>query len=344
MSFKINIVFSIQENPTGGGNQFLKALRKGLRLLNVYAEQPDKADIFLFNSYQFIEQSFRLKLKFKDALFVHRIDGPIRLYNSMRDFRDTVTNTANHFLADATIFQSVWSQKENYRFGLTPTAYEAVIPNASDATVYNTINKNVFSANRRVKIVTTSWSSNWKKGFKIYQWLDDNLNFTKYEMTFIGNTPVSFRNIRHIAPLNGFDLANELKRHDIYITASQKDPCSNSLLEALNCGLPVIALNDGGHPEIVNCGGLLFARQEEIPAMLEHIIADYVGYQQRIRVHSLDEVVERYYSFLSAIWEAKNTGHYRSKSFRYLSQARLFGTLKWWPIRDRIIARINRVH
>ena len=36
-----------------------------------------------------------------------------------------------------------------------------------------------------------------------------------------------------------------------------KDPCPNSVIEAMSCGLPILYSNSGGLPELVNngCGG-----------------------------------------------------------------------------------------
>jgi len=92
----------------------------------------------------------------------------------------------------------------------------------------------------KVKLIASSWSNNWRKGFDIYRFLDENLDFSKYEMTFVGNSPVKFKNIKQIPPVESRDLAELLRTHHIYITASQNDPCSNSLIEALSCVICII--------------------------------------------------------------------------------------------------------
>ena len=48
------------------------------------------------------------------------------------------------------------------------------------------------------------------------------------------------------------ELSNELRENDIFIFASKKEACSNAFIEAANCGLPAVALNDGGNPEILS--------------------------------------------------------------------------------------------
>jgi len=71
-----------------------------------------------------------------------------------------------------------------------------------------------------------------------------------------------------------------LKRHDIYVTASQNDPCSNALVEALSCGLPAVYFRDGGHPELVEFGGIGFRTPEEIPGVLDRLVASYETFHE----------------------------------------------------------------
>jgi glycosyltransferase involved in cell wall biosynthesis len=343
MNIKINIVFNIREVATGGGNQFLKALRNGFRSMGVYAENPDEADVVLFNSYQFIDTTLILKKQHPELLIVHRVDGPIGLYNSLNDPRDGIIQISNRFLADGTIFQSEWSRSENRLLGFQPSRYETVIPNAPDPSIFNGEGKRHFSRSRKIRLIATSWSSNWKKGFDTYRWLDEHLDFSKYEMTFIGNSPIRFNNIRYNLPQDSNSLAEELKKHDVFITASQKDPCSNALIEALSCGLPAIALRDGGHPDIVKAAGEFFDHSEEIPALLERIVNDYENYQQHIRLIELSEVIENYYRFMYNIYLDNASGKYKSKKLTMLRYLRLIIALLWWKWRERISGKLTRV-
>jgi glycosyltransferase involved in cell wall biosynthesis len=89
-------------------------------------------------------------------------------------------------------------------------------------------------------------------------------------------------------------LAGLLKEHDIYVTASQNDPCSNALVEALACGLPAVYLHDGGHPELVEFGGAGFRTPEEIPGVLERLVGSYEAFQRSIWVDGIDELAEKY--------------------------------------------------
>src|SRR5262245_50300514 len=92
----------------------------------------------------------------------------------------------------------------------------------------------------------------------------------------------------------GAALVKRSLRHDIYLTASQNDPCSNALVEALSCGLPAVYFRDGGHPELVEFGGIGFHTPEEIPAALERLVASYEAFQRSIWVDSIDECAQKY--------------------------------------------------
>ena len=143
-----------------------------------------------------------------------------------------------------------------------------------------------------------SWSDNPNKGAEVFAWLDENLDWERYEMSFVGRSPAAFLRIRVRGPVPSRELANELRRHDVYVAASRNDPCSNALLEALACGLPAVYLASGGHPELVGDGGLPFVSAEEVPEVLERLLGEVDDRRGAIRVPSLEQVADRYLEVL----------------------------------------------
>lgn len=242
----------------------------------------------------------------------------------MSDKRDSLINLSNRLIADATVFQSHWSKAENQRLGLKVNNFETIITNAPDGRIFNTTDKSIFDRSRTIKLIATSWSNFHKKGFSTYRWLDENLDFKRYEMTFCGNSPIKFKNIRHIKPLSSNELATELKQSDIFITASEQDPCSNSLIEALHCGLPAIALNDGGHPEIVKSGGLLYKAKEEIPLLLDYVSGNYAKIQSQINLPAIKTLAENYLEFIQNILNAQIEKKYQAKKISNLKKMFMF--------------------
>lgn len=298
----VYIAYIFQEGPYGGSNQFARALRNHLDNRKLLTANAENADVILFLSHANIDEVVRLKTAFPNKLFVHRVDGPVWLHSQGSNYRDQVTHWANRNIADATIFQSNWSRHENYRLGFPKTPFETVIMNAALPELFNRSGKIAFGEDRKTRLIISSWSSNIAKGFKAYSWLDQNLNFSQFEVTFVGNSPVSFKNIKQVSPLPPEQLALLLKEHDIYITASEKDACSNALIEGLSCGLPAIAKNDGGHPEIVKEGGELFDKPEQIPALLEQLIKDYHQYPGSIALPTMEETGEAYMEFVTKVF------------------------------------------
>ena len=169
-----------------------------------------------------------------------------------------------------------------------------VIPNAVDPEIFHSRDRQPFNADRKIRLISVSWSDNLNKGAPVYQWLDDNLDWDRYEYTFVGRSPVSFKNIRTLSPITSEELAKELRQHDVFITASRNDPCSNSLIEALACGLPALYLDSGGHPEIVGKAGYPFQIAEEIPSLLLCLIDEYDRLQALIRLPSITETADQY--------------------------------------------------
>jgi glycosyltransferase involved in cell wall biosynthesis len=187
----------------------------------------------------------------------------------------------------------MWSLKANIALNHVPVN-PVIIPNAVDPEIFNHIGRVGLPKNRKIRIISTSWSPNVRKGWEVYKWLDENLDWDKYEYTFIGSIPGEFKNIRHVKPMGSEQLAEQLKAHDVYIVASKNDPCSNALIEALACGLPTLYLNSGGHEELVGFGGLSFNKAREIPRKLEALVANYESFQRLIGVEDISDITRRY--------------------------------------------------
>lgn len=299
---KVHIAFPITDEPTGGGNQFLRALRDHYAEREVYVEDPAIADVVLYNSCQYAAEVLRLKQRYPAKVFVHRVDGPIRLYNRMSDRRDAVVHAANAAMADGTVFQSEYSRRAGRDLGLPVSRHEVVIPNAPDPQVFNRV-KRVLPEDGRIELVAASWSDNINKGFDDYLWLDKHLDFTRYRMRFVGRSPVAFENIEVVPPQSADAVAALFAEAHLYITASRKDPCSNSLIEAVHRGLPVVALRDGGHPELVGDWGVLFDAIDQVPELLLEIERNYARYSSGHQLPMLEEVAERYFDFIRSVYD-----------------------------------------
>lgn len=308
---KINILFKFVEGPWGGGNQFLKTLKNQFQAMNIYEEEPESADIIIFNSYPFgsehlFDKAFKLLRQYPGKTLIHRVDGPISLVRGRDIAVDKAIFYFNETMCDGTVFQSHWSREQCMRLGLNRKKHEIEIINAPDPKYFFVLNDNRKQrTTSKLRLIATSWSTNPKKGFDLYSFLDAHLDFQRYEMTFVGNSLVNFNNIRHISPMHSADLAEILREHDIFITASEDDPCSNSLLEALHCGLPVVALNSGGHPELIGNGGLLFSGKEDVLSVINNVADNLAKLREKISVPNISEITAKYYDFCVSVHRSK---------------------------------------
>jgi glycosyltransferase involved in cell wall biosynthesis len=298
-SADLSIFHQFAPPPSGGGHQFLRALwheaeSRDLKVENNSISRTTRA--CLLNSFNFDERRLS-RLQHANVAYIHRVDGPIDVYRGNDDGVDQRIWQANQRFADKTIFQSRYSLEKHLELGME-FKDPIVVLNAVDPVIFHAQGREPFSRERKIRLIAASWSDNPKKGASVYAWLDEHLDWERFEFTFVGRSPVKFKNIRMIAPVTSIELAHILRKHDLYITASQNDPCSNSLLEALSCGNPAVYLKSGGHPEIVKQAGLGFDSAEEIPALLEKLVADYENYQSRIDIPSIQAVTSQYLQIL----------------------------------------------
>ena len=332
--FKIHILYEFTEAPWGGGNQFLKALRDYFGRQGVYTEGPAEANIILFNSHHYLDELLEFKKRHPGKLLLHRVDGPISYVRGRDKAIDKIIFQFNNFLADGTVFQSNWSRDMNYELGIKKAPYETTIINAPAPEIFNRQGKS--RPAEKIRLIATSWSGNIRRGFDTYEYLDKHLDFNRYEMTFVGNSPIEFKNIQWIKPVPSRELADILREHDIYITASKNDPCSNSLIEALHCGLPAVARNDGGHPEIIRDAGELFRDESDIIEAIEKVSGNYDHYQQRISLPTIDEVGQRYYDFARSIYNDCSGGGYQPKRINGFGNLLLKMKLLQWQASNRL--------
>lgn len=140
----------------------------------------------------------------------------------------------------------------------------------------------------KIKLVTHHWSDNRMKGFDVYDGFDHFIERNPhFEFTYIGRySPTSppLKRIRIIPPLYGKALGDELRRHDIYVTASRFEPCGMHHIEGAACGLPVLYHEDGGGI-VEGCekhGEAFSSKIGSFERALDKVVRNYDGYVGRI--------------------------------------------------------------
>lgn len=295
----VSIFHQFVPPPYGGGNQFLRALwnqleARGWRLENNAISSTTRACVY--NSFNF--DFDRLRVVRRDGCrMVHRVDGPVSIYRGRDEGVDRRIWEINRDLADVTIFQSEYSRARHAGLGLV-FRNASVIHNAADPAIFHPRGRAPFERGRTVRLIATSWSDNPNKGADDLAWLESRLDWNRFAFTFMGRSPVPFAGATVLPAMPSEAVAEQLRAHDIYLFASRHESCSNALIEALSCGLPALYVDSGSNRELVKDAGLAFKTREEMPPLLDQLVAEYELRQSRIAAPVLDEVADRYLSIM----------------------------------------------
>ena len=291
---KINIYSKLVAGAWGGGNQFLKALKAEFIKQGIYADSKTEADAVIFNSYQDLWPLIKCWFINRKSKIVYRLGPVFYLHRGLKwKIIDKLVIYVANMFADLIIFQSKWSYEQALKLSFSKNKKYFIIPNAVDGEIFFQ-NQTVKVKTNKINLIYTSWSANPNKGFSYLNFLDKNLNFNKFQMKFIGNSPVSFKNIEILKPLPSRELADELRQADIFISPAKDDACSNAILEALACGLPVVALNSGSNGELIGKAGVLFDDNEGLLSALEVVSSDIELYKHNIVIKDIKTVSNEY--------------------------------------------------
>ncbi len=290
------VPYEFRSGPWGGGNQFLKALVSSLSGRNNVTTKINRhTNVALVNSFTYNQKDIKQIEKLSIPV-VHRIDGPTFLIRGKDKEVDDKMFEFNQKNATVTIFQTFWSFVENLKLGYRPVN-PIIINNASDNKLFF---KKIKSENsKKIRIVSTSWSENYKKGFHDFKRLSSLIDRNKYEYTFVGRLPEDIAGIEVISPKPSDQLNNILNDCDLYVAASVNDPCSNALVEALTVNLPVLYRKSGGHSELVSYGGISYSDEAKIYERLEVLSRHKDMYQSLITAPNSELVFNRYAKVLT---------------------------------------------
>ena len=277
---KVSLNSQFLEGPYGGGMQFANFMRDFLVQSNVEVVndlKSDDIDIILHvnpfpertleaSAYPYMD-AYNYKTKNPDTIIIERVNecDERKGTNYMNKL---LVEASNH--SDFVVFIASWLRPLLLKDGLPEDKSYKVILNGGDSKIFNTKDKEFWNGTSKLKIVTHHWSNNPNKGHDIYRQLDKMLG-DEFEFTYIGRVPgdSEYKNTKIIPPLAGIELARELKKHDVYITASLNEPGGMHHIEGALCGLPILYINSGALPEYCGGYGLEFNKDNLKEKLLE---------------------------------------------------------------------------
>lgn len=314
---KIAFNRQIRRIPWGGGAHFHSAMADVLHENGhvVVSELSDDVDvIFMLDPRQedggFCWNAIRsIKNKLPHVKVLHRINECDSRNGGVN--RIDIQLQQSNVVADHTIFISEWLRNYHAAKGLVPNSSEVVYNGCRLDWFYPDKNRphTLDNLDRKIRIVTHHWSDNAMKGFDLYNALDSYVKkYTQYEFTYIGRYEKSYTpsNTKILPPMYGQELGDELRKHDIYVTASRNEPAGMHHIEGAASGLPVLYHAHGGG--IVECAskhGLPFCDASSFHASLTDIVKYYKNIRESIDYESLSLRLccERYYTAILKLVE-----------------------------------------
>lgn len=263
----INLKPNKESSSNGGGNYFVMNLDKYLSQNNfkvVYELQENIDLIFMidprkntaFNKNYGLEDIMDYKSKHPKVKIIYRVnENDIKREKSI-NIEPILVETMKS--VDYVVFVSEWLKNyfiDKYKLSIKCCS---IINGCNINDFYYDKNK-TNKKNKKIKLVTHHHSSNYLKGFHIYNEIDKLLeNNNDIEFTYIGNYNKEYKpkNIKLLPSANGKELGNLLRKHDIYLTATQYEPGAMHYVEGMSCGLPVLySINGGGAHEVCKTAG-----------------------------------------------------------------------------------------
>lgn len=346
MNQKIKIAFGmrLQSGAFGGGNQFGNSLYKFLINKNFIIvdnlKDKDIDIIFITETRKYLRSCIfdfidvaKYLLKKPETLVIFRV-------NECDERKGRKIHLLNKLilqgikLSDQVIFISNWLLKIILEKNKFYKSKSMVIYNGADNKIFNNQGYRRWDKHSPLKIVTHHWGAHWYKGFDIYLTLDkliDKKYLNKIKFSYIGCLPkgIKFENTTNIPPKSGLELAKEIKKNHIYLTASINEPAGMHHIEGASCGLPLLYRNSGALPEYCQGYGIAFNNSQDFESKLIKINNEYDYFVAKIKNYNRDseKMCNNYYNLILKLIKRKKDINIEKKLNRIYLYRYIFLTI-----------------
>jgi glycosyltransferase involved in cell wall biosynthesis len=170
---------------------------------------------------------------------------------------------------------------ESVRFGLISKEKCKVIPNAIDPTLFykrekvNSREALGFNPDSFIVVFVGQW--NERKGIDRLSQALTKIGNSKIKAMFIGSGPIppKYDNVIYKGIVPHEELAVYLNCADVFVLPTINEGCSNAIVEALACGLPIISSDRDFNKDILNDSNSIMIDPLDIDAIAYSILLLY---------------------------------------------------------------------
>jgi glycosyltransferase involved in cell wall biosynthesis len=179
---------------------------------------------------------------------VFRLDGIRSIYSGQSASTDSLL-FGNLPYSDAVVFQSEFCRSSFDSMNVQyPGNHKTIINGANPEVFYP--REGVLALTNKLNVLTSSWSTNYNKGFELIARLSEQ---DDVDVNHVGHWPndIGPREVNLLGVKNEEEIADYLREAHFLFFPAVNEACSNTVVESLACGVPVIYMKSGGTEEIV---------------------------------------------------------------------------------------------
>lgn len=251
----------------GGGISFISNFRKAIAPFGHQIVEEGDYDLLFISGATLCDRETFLHAKENGKKIILRVDNILEDSKNRNTGMPRMEEFAKD--CDVVVYQSEWAKKL-----LTPHCGEGTI-------IYNGIDTDIFHPSKKekdwegIRIFYSKYGRGEGKNFNVVQYFFREYSVENDDATLVLvgrfadeiqkiNHPFEFHNDEDYQYLGVVSdqnrLAEIMQTCDVALLPYFSDACSNTVLEAQACGLPVIYDHSGGTPEIVEYGEMLDGR------------------------------------------------------------------------------------